>query len=323
MPGMPDRIELTKDQLTGIIAQGPSDMQDIRNQVREAELTSDGVVVNSFYELEPRYAEEYRKVKGNKAWCIGPLSLCNSETPDKAERGNKASIDENKCLKWLDSREPLSVVYACFGSLCRLVPSQLVEIGLGLEASNHPFIWVIREDKKSSELERWLLEEGFEERTKDRGLLIRGWAPQLLILAHPAIGGFLTHCGWNSTLEGVCAGVPMVTWPMFEDQFTNEKVIVQISGTGVRVGVDVPCRFGDEEKVGVYVKWEEVEKAIGRLMDGGEEGEGRRKRARELGEIAKKAIEEGGSSHSNMTHLIQFIMQRFIENPHTEGKGLE
>ncbi|KAF8395300.1 hypothetical protein HHK36_019243 [Tetracentron sinense] len=304
VPGLPDRIEMTKVQL-------PASMNpDVHNQIREAELTAYGVVVNSFNELEPEYVKEYKKVKGKKVWCIGPVSLCNKETLDKVERGKKASIDENQCLKWLDSKQPSSVVYACLGSLCRLIPSQLIEIGLGLEASNQPFIWVIKVGDKSSELEKWLVEEGFEERTKGRGLLIRGWAPQVLILSHPAIGGFLTHCGWNSTLEGVCAGVPLITWPLFAEQFYNEKLIIQLLRIGVKVGVEVPVRWGEEEKAGVLVKREEVKKAVDQLMDEGEEGEERRKRARELGEMAKKAMEEEGSSHFNMTLMIQDILNQ-------------
>ncbi|KAF8395296.1 hypothetical protein HHK36_019239 [Tetracentron sinense] len=313
VPGLPDRIEMTKAQLPSSLNKDSSDLKDIRDQVREAELTAYGVVVNSFDELESRYVEEYKKAKGKKVWCIGPVSLCNKETLDKVERGNKASVDENQCLNWLDSKQPGSVVYACLGSLYRLLPSQLIEMGLGLEASNRPFIWVIKVGDKSSELEKWLEEEGFEERMKGRGLLIRGWAPQLLILSHPAIGGFLTHCGWNSTLEGVCAGVPLITWPLFAEQFCNEKLVIQILKIGVRVGVEVPVRWGEEEKVGVLVKREEVKKAVEQLMDEGGEGEERRKRARELGEMAKRALEVEGSSHFNMTLLIQDIMHQVSE----------
>ncbi|XP_043702955.1 UDP-glycosyltransferase 73C12-like [Telopea speciosissima] len=317
VPGMPHRIELTKDQISGSVRDDIEPFfQEIREQIREAERTSDGVVINSFYELETCYVDEYQKLMGKKAWCVGPVSLYNKEASDMAERGNKAAIDEEQCLEWLDSREAESVVYVCLGSLCPLATSQLIEIGLALERSNHPFIWVIRQgnnNKPSKELERWLSEERFEEKTKGRGLLIRGWAPQVLILSHRAVGGFVTHCGWNSTLEGVSAGVPMMTWPMFADQFYNEKLIVQILGIGVRVGVDVSCQMGEGEKLGVYVKGEEVEKAIGILMDGGEEGEVVRKKAREVGEIANRAVEEWGSSHLNISLFIQDIKHQVVE----------
>nr|DAD28611.1 TPA_asm: hypothetical protein HUJ06_030079 [Nelumbo nucifera] len=186
VPGMLHRVEITKAQLPGSFVVKP-ELEDIRRQMREADLTAYGVVMNSFKELELGYVEEYQKAIQKKVWCIGPVSLCNKDDLDKFERGNKASVEQNQCLAWLDSMKPKSVLYVCLGSQCRLVPLQLIELGLGLEASNYPFIWVIRTADRFAELEKWLLEEGFEERIKGRGLLIKGWAPQVQILSHPAI----------------------------------------------------------------------------------------------------------------------------------------
>lgn len=152
-----------------------------------------------------------------------------------------------------------------------------------------------------------LLLKRYEERVQGKGIIIRGWAPQVLILSHPAVGGFMTHCGWNSTLEGVAAGVPMITWPMFAEQFYNEKLIVQVAGTGVGVGVERCVNWGEEEDVGVLVRSEDVRAAIERLMDRGEEAEKRRRRARILGEAAKRAVEEGGSSYRNMSLMIRHV----------------
>ena len=306
VPGMPQKIEIKKAQLPGAFVTLP-DLDDIRNQMREAESTAYGVVVNSFNELEHGCVEEYEKAIKKKVWSIGPVSLCNKDKLDMFERGNKASIDEKQCVGWLDSMKPGSVVYACLGSQCRLVPAQLIELGLGLEASKQPFIWVIKTGERFPELGDWLVEERFEERIKGRGLLIKGWAPQVLILSHPAIGGFLTHCGWNSTVEGVCSGVPMITWPLFAEQFLNEKIIIEVLRIGVRLGVDVPVRWGDEERVGILVKKDDVEKAVKTLMDRGEESEMRKKRARELSASARRAMGHGGSSHANLSNLIQDI----------------
>ncbi|KAL0409994.1 UNVERIFIED_CONTAM: UDP-glycosyltransferase 73D1 [Sesamum latifolium] len=278
--------------------------------MQEAESNAYGVVVNTFNELEAGCVEEYRNAIDKKVFCIGPVSLCNREVLDKFERGNRASIDEQKCLEWLDSKKPKSVLYACLGSQCRLVPEQLIELGLGLEASKQPFIWVIKTGDRFEEMEKWLMEERFEERIHGRGLLIKGWAPQVLILSHPAISGFLTHCGWNSTIEGVCSGVPMITWPMFAEQFLNEKLIVEILRIGVRVGVELPVRWGEEEKVGVLVMKEQVGNAIGMLMGGGEEGEKRRIRAQDLRSVAMSKMENSGSVHRNISVLIQDIMEQ-------------
>ncbi|XVE90454.1 hypothetical protein DITRI_Ditri20bG0079100 [Diplodiscus trichospermus] len=276
----------------------------------ETDLASYG---NTFEELEQEYVRECRKARGYKVWCIGPVSLCNKDRLDKSQRGKKASVDENQCQRWLDSQKLGSVIYACRGSISDMIPSQLIELGLGLEASNRPFIWVMRGTTTSEEVEKWILEEVFEERTKGRDVVIRSRAPQVMILSHPAIGGFLTHCGWNSTIEAITAGVPLITWPLFGDQFCNEKLVVQLLEIGVRIGVEDSLTWGEEAKAGVLVKKEDVKNAIERLMEAGEVGEERRKRAKKVGEMAEKALQVGGSSHLSITQFIQDIMQRTHE----------
>ncbi|KAL4592094.1 hypothetical protein LXL04_005077 [Taraxacum kok-saghyz] len=308
LPGLPDRIELTRSQLPFAFNSGSKDVKDFHEKLLVAESEAYGVIINSFHELENQYADEFQKIKEDKAWCVGPLSLCYKDVSEKVQRGNKSSISEIECIKWLDSQETGSVIYACLGSISRVDPDQLVELALALESSRKPFIWVVRAGPNNTpKIEKWIEEEGFEERTKERGLLIRGWAPQLVVLSHVAIGGFLTHCGWNSTLEGVCAGVPMVTWPQFQEQFFNEKLVVQVLRIGVSVGAQNVVHWGEEEKSGVQVKSEELRKAIEIVMEEGKEGEERRKRAKELSVMAHKGIEEGGSSYRNMTRLIDDI----------------
>ncbi|KAJ0624650.1 putative UDP-glucuronosyl/UDP-glucosyltransferase, UDP-glycosyltransferase family [Helianthus annuus] len=311
LPSLPDRVELTKVQAS---SWGRKDKETAAyfETIRKAEEAANGIVVNSFQELEPYYAEELAKVKDKKVWCIGPVSLCNKNLLDIAERGSKGAISEHDCLKWLDSREPESVIFVCLGSLARLSTEQNIELGLGLESSKKPFLWCIRH--ATEELERWLIEEEYEERVKDRGLIIRGWAPQVLILSHRAVGGFVTHCGWNSTLEGISAGVPMVTWPHFADQFINERFIVDVLKTGVKIGAEVPVMVGEQDKFGVVVNKEDIKRSVEDLLDKGEEGEARRKRSRELGETAKRAMEDGGSSHLNMRSMIQDVVEMLGKN---------
>ncbi|KAL6218869.1 hypothetical protein ACLB2K_012076 [Fragaria x ananassa] len=297
IPYLPGEIELTRAQLPDFIKNNVlNDVTQLLKEAREAELKSFGIIMNSFYELEPVYADFYRNELGRKAWHIGPVSLCNRETEEKVQRGKEATIDEHECLKWLDSKKPDSVVYLCFGSVADFNSTQLKEIAMALEAAGQDFIWVVRKGK--DEVDEWL-PEGFEERMEGKGSIIRGWAPQVLILDHPSVGGFVTHCGWNSTLEGISAGLPMVTWPLAAEQFYNEKLVAQVLKIGVGVGTQKWVRlFGDS------VKKEAIVKAVSQIMVG-EEAEERRSRARELGKQARRAVEEGGSSYQDFNKLIQ------------------
>nr|GEX80845.1 UDP-glycosyltransferase 73E1-like [Tanacetum cinerariifolium] len=264
VPGIKDRIELTKAQASGWGKVETKEMVDFFRRMEVAEEGADGIVVNSFQELEPRYVEELAKAKGKKVWCIGPVSLHNTSFLDLSERGNKAGINEHDCIKWLDKKVSGSVIFVCLGSMASISTEQIFELGLGLELSKVPFIWCIRNTTEESN--KWLLE--YEKKVKDRGLIVRGWAPQVLILSHKVVGGFLTHCGWNSTLEGVSAGI------------------------------------------GVLVKKENIKTAVESIMDKEREGKVRRNRAKEFGEMAKRAMEEGGSSHLNTTLMIQDIIYR-------------
>ncbi|CAA7019126.1 unnamed protein product [Microthlaspi erraticum] len=323
IPAMPHRIEIARAQLPGAFEK-LANMDDVREKMREAESEAFGVIVNSFQELEPGYAEAYSEAIKKKVWFVGPVSLCNDRMVDLFDRGNNGNIaiSETECLKFLNSMRPRSVLYVCLGSLCRLIPDQLIELGLGLEESGKPFIWVIKtEEKYMNELKEWLKREKFEERVRGRGIVIKGWSPQAMILSHGSTGGFLTHCGWNSTIEGICFGVPMITWPLFAEQFLNEKLVVEVLKIGVRVGVEIPVRWGDEEKVGVLVKKQSVVKAIKLLMvedcqrgDGEDENSEFVRRIQELAVMARKAVEEGGSSSTNVSVLIQDILEQ-IKSP--------
>ena len=217
-------------------------------------------------------------------------------------KGNTTDIDADECLRWLDGKEPDSVVYVSFGSIAQADAKQAVELGLGLEASGHPFIWVIRNAGEYDGAVRAFLDE-LEARVAGRGLLIRGWAPQVLILSHAAVGGFVTHCGWNSTMEAITAGLPVVTWPHFTDQFLNQKMAVEVLGIGVSVGITEPLLYQKVEKE-IVVGRNVVEEAVRSVMGGGEEAKGRRRRARALAVKARAAVKEGGSSHRNLLDLV-------------------
>ncbi|XP_057510568.1 probable UDP-glucosyl transferase 73B6 [Actinidia eriantha] len=297
-PGLPDPITMTRSQLPDYV-RTPNGYTQMMEEWREAELKSYGVLVNNFYELDSAYTHQYKKIMGHKIFSIGPAAMIHRKNGDKVERGNKTVVGEHECLSFLDSKKPNSVLYICFGSACIFPNDQLMEIACGLEASGHHFIWVVfgkDNEELVHEKEDWL-PKGFEERTRERGMIVKGWAPQVLILDHPSIGGFLTHCGWNSIIEGVSAGVPMVTWPLYAEQFYYEKLVTQVLGIGVDAGKEV-------------VKRENVERAIRKLMDTGDlAAETRRQKAKELGEKARRAVEEGGSSHRNLSLLIEELKQ--------------
>ncbi|KAJ6754760.1 GLYCOSYLTRANSFERASE [Salix purpurea] len=248
-------------------------------KVRESSWKSYGIVINSFYELESAYADFFKEL-GRKAWHIGPVSLCNREFEEKAQRGKEASIDEHECLKWLDSKEPNSVVYICFGTVANFSDSQLKEIAIALEASGQQFIWVVRKDKKARDKEEWL-PEGFEKRMESKGT---------------------DYKRMGST--SIAAGKPMVTWPVSAEQFFNEKLVTDVLKIGVAVGVQQWVTVSGDK-----IKSEAVEKAVTRIMIG-EEAEEMRSRVEALGGMAKRAIEEDGSSYSNLNALIEELRGR-------------
>ncbi|KAK4271310.1 hypothetical protein QN277_020021 [Acacia crassicarpa] len=315
VPGLPHKVEFKRSHLHLFFNITTKLNVEYREKVWEAEEEAYGVIVNSFEELESEYLKEYKKVTGKKVYCVGPVSLSIKDNMDKSQRGNNIDSNEeqqhNEYLKWLDSWPERSVIYVCFGTLNCVPPEQLMELGLGLEATKRPFILVLRGGYKRDEMEKILKEDGLEERVKGRGLIIRGWVPQVLILSHAAIGAFLTHCGWNSTLEGISRGVPLVTFPMFSDQFYNEKVIVDVMKIGVRLGAESSMNYGEEDGYGVKVKREKLKEVIEKVMvEEEEESETIRERAKKLAEKANKAMEKGGSSRLNMSVLIEDIMMQ-------------
>lgn len=299
VPGLPDEIEMTRSELQDHLKTKTSYGQVI-DVIKESELRSYGIVFTSYYDLEPNYVNHYKKIMGRKCWHVG----LPSHSIDR-NSGEKNSITEQSCLNWLDKQKPNSVLYVCFGSVMRIPDTQLAEIALALEESGHPFVWVVR--KREEEKENWL-PEGFETKTGQRGLIIREWAPQVLILGHVAIGGFMTHCGWNSLVEGVAARVPLITWPLFAEQFYNEKLISRVLKIGVEVGSEV-WNSGFEIKSPVVGK-DKIVKAVTWLMGGSEEVQEIRRRAKEIGVMLHKSVEEGGSSYSDLGALIEEIKAR-------------
>ncbi|KAJ1278456.1 hypothetical protein BS78_04G080700 [Paspalum vaginatum] len=300
VPGFPIDVEMSRARSPGNFSGFGKVFAD---EVMAENARADGLVVNSFAELEPLFVDAYEAALGKKIWTVGPLFL--HAMPSSVTVVSTEDADAVRCASWLESKNPRSVVLVSFGSLARSSLPQLVEIAHGLEASNRPFIWAVK-PVDLTEFERWLSDDGFESRVGERGLVLTGWAPQKAILSHPATGAFVTHCGWNSVLECVAAGLPMATWPHFAEQFMNEKLVVDVLWVGVPVGVKDAAQWGVEAEAVVATR-EDVERAVAAVMDDGEEGAARRARAAELGRKARDAVAPGGSSERNVSLLIEKV----------------
>jgi flavonol-3-O-L-rhamnoside-7-O-glucosyltransferase len=302
IPGLPFEFKIARKELP-MHFQLSEQNKEMIEEFRDFELAIDGMLVNSFDKLEPGYPGLLHKISGKRIFTIGPVSLCNTTRLDMDVRGNKSTVDADRCIEWLNSKKHNSVIYVCFGSTGSFAPKQMKELGLGLLASSRPFVWVIKYAETLSDETLIWLHENFEKKNSSKSLLIKGWAPQISILSHPAVGGFVTHCGWNSTLESIAAGVPVIAWPLYGEQFLNVKLIVDVLKIGVSVGAEeVMAWRGDEDDI--RVKKEDIVRAIEKLMNGEE-----MKRVAELKEKAKLSFEKDGSSFLNLESLIEFVAQ--------------
>lgn len=248
-----------------------------------------GLIVNSFYELESVYVDHFNSKFSPRAWCVGPF--CPATAPLQ-ERLEKPSY-----IKWLDEmlEQGKSVLYVAFGTQAEISPEQLKEIKIGLEKSEVNFLWVVR--KSIDEMD-----DGFENRVKNRGLVVTEWVDQREILNHGSVQGFLSHCGWNSVVESICVKVPILAWPMMTDQHLNARMVVE----EIKIGLKVETRDGS---VRGFVKCEGLEKPIRELMEG-DKGKEARKKVNEIGEAAINAVKEGGSSWQSLNDLILELTTR-------------
>ncbi|KAE8771853.1 7-deoxyloganetin glucosyltransferase-like [Hordeum vulgare] len=251
-----------------------------------------GLILNTYDELEQDVVDALRRTFP-RLYTVGPLPAFAKAAAGGAELdaiGGNLWEEDASCLRWLDAqKQPGSVVYVNFGSITVVTTAQLTEFAWGLASCGRPFLWVVRPDLVAGE--KAVLPEEFVRDTKDRGVLA-SWCPQERVLSHPSVGLFLTHCGWNSTLESVCAGVPMVCWPFFAEQPTNCRYACAKWGIGMEIGGDV--------------NREEVARLVREAMDG-EKGEAMRASATAWKESARAATEGGGSSSENMDRLVKFL----------------
>jgi len=206
------------------------------NRYMERVREIDWVIFNSFHHLEAPAISDLVQ-KGASVYPIGPLipstALLNSNSEGiELEIRTGFWVEEEECLDWLDKQSTRSVIYVSFGSLSVLSEAQFQQLALGLEATERPFLWVVRSDLLEGS--EGTFPPGFLERMQlsQRGCLV-SWCPQLRVLSHPSIACFVTHCGWNSALESINMGVPMLCWPHFGDQFLNQSYILHVWKIGL------------------------------------------------------------------------------------------
>lgn len=297
VPGLPGKeIAIPVSELPNFLVQDDH-LSKGWEQVRACQIAGFGVIVNTFIDLEQPYCEEFRRVEARRAYFVGPLGQPSRST---LHRGGDGNVD---CLSWLSTKPSRSVVFVCFGSWADFSVTQTRELALGLEASDQPFLWVVRSHDCS---DQWA-PEGWEQRVASRGLVVRGWAPQLAVLAHPSVGAFVTHCGWNSVLEAASAGVPVLTWPLVFEQFINERLVTEVAAFGARVwdGGRRSERAEDAETVPA----EAIARAVAGFMEGGEQRDRLKARAEELAERARAAVSEDGLSWRDINRLIDDLLQ--------------
>ncbi|XP_077213376.1 7-deoxyloganetin glucosyltransferase-like [Tasmannia lanceolata] len=292
IPGMKD-IRL-RDLPSFIRTTDPNDiMLDFLHKESRRSCRASGIILNTSDNLEHNVLNVLSSMLP-PIYTVGPLSILCNEISDSRLKliGSNLWKEEKECIEWLNTKEPKSVVYVNFGSITVMSPEQLREFAWGLANSKHTFLWITRPDIVMGDSPILPLE--FVNETKERGLLA-SWCPQEEVLSHPSIGVFLTHAGWNSTLESIGGGVPVICWPFFAEQQTN-------------------CRFACTEwEIGMEidnnVKREEVEGLVRELMEG-EKGKEMKNKVMEWKEGANKATERGGSSWLNVEKLVKEIVRK-------------
>ncbi|KAJ7972195.1 Glycosyltransferase [Quillaja saponaria] len=256
-----------------------------------------GNIYNTCRLIEGTYIDLLTEhVNGDKKqWAIGPL---NTMTISKAIYPNS----QHKCLEWLNKQPPNSVLYISFGTLTSMSDQQIKELAIGLEHRKLRFLWVLREADKvdgfGEEHRTTGLPEGFEERMKGIGMVLRDWAPQLEILGHSSTGGFMSHCGWSSCIESISMGVPLVAWPMHWDQPWNAVLVTELLHVGLVIN-----EWTSREKL---VTSPIITNAVMRLM-ASTEGAKIRKRAEELGHAVRQSATDGVTSHMELEAFIAYI----------------
>ncbi|KAI3902121.1 hypothetical protein MKW92_013724 [Papaver armeniacum] len=300
VPNFPDTCRVHVSQLSAHLRAATKDSPMFKFVQKLSSMKSDGMLCNSVKEIDVVGLKTLRNTMGSKpVWAIGPLlpsyllqgNKNGVSVVSRSRTGKEFGISPESCIEWLNLHKHSSVLYISFGSESAISTSNMKELALGLEKSGKSFIWVLRPptefDAKSEFKSEWL-PEGFVKRMNEtkKGLLAKKWAPQLEILCHKSTGAFLSHCGWNSVLESLSQGVPIIGWPMGAEQSFNSKMMQE------ELGVSVQLANGNEGQV----LSEEVQKVIEEAMDSSK-GEEMRRKAMVIAEKISAAMREDEGGH--------------------------
>lgn len=317
MPGFDDSCCFSVNQLHLFMksANGNDPWSKVFKTLLLPSLDSLGFLCNSVEEIEPMGVKAIKNLTKLPVWCIGPLlpqyMLKKGEKDQIFESriGKEHGLSPEKCIEWLNKHPQSSVLYISFGSQNTISTSQMMALAMGLEESEMPFIWVIRPpigfDIKGEFRSEWL-PKGFQERVSksQKGLLVKSWAPQLQILSHSSTGAFLTHCGWNSVLESLSQGVPIISWPLAGEQAFNSKMLMEEMG----VCVELTKWFSSD------IDKEDVKKVVEIVLGKSGKGKEMREKANEIGMCIRGAIKEEedfkGSSVKALDDFISTLLCR-------------
>ncbi|KAI3737274.1 hypothetical protein L2E82_27271 [Cichorium intybus] len=293
IPGMEGiRLKELPHEITRFTAMNDTVFKILLETAQAADKVSH-MIIHTFEELEASLVKELKSTFPH-VYSVGPLELLlNQITENETKTSNVSGYslwkEEPKCVQWLQSKEPNSVVYVNFGSITVMSLPDLLEFGWGLVNSDLEFLWIIRTDLVDGR--PVVLPQELEEAMNHKGF-VASWCSQEEVLNHPSVGGFLTHGGWGSIIESLSAGVPMICWPVSGDQQTNCRQMCKEWKVGMEISRNV--------------KKEEVAKLVKELMEGAE-GKRMRKKALEWKKIAEKATDSNGSSSLDTEKLANEI----------------